>query len=107
MQHAHHRDKTVQMKSKSIVPKTFFAAFLLMILGAYQKIRHTGIADILLAIGLVATAIFIVAAVYEVWSSAKIQHRKKILWTIALILGGTIAGLIYVVIGRKRIAARS
>jgi hypothetical protein len=94
------------MKRASIVPATFFLGFIATVVGAYLKILHAGGADILLAIGLLATAVFIITAVIEVISSSKIRHQEKILWTIAFILGGTITGLVYMIIGRKRIASQ-
>jgi hypothetical protein len=94
------------MKSTSILPATLFTAFVLMLTGAYLKILHAGGADILLAAGLIATVVFIIMSLVEVFSSSKIEQHEKVMWTIALILGGTIAGLIYIFIGRKRVAAR-
>lgn len=83
----------------------FSSAFILVAAGALLKIQHAGGADILLATGLIANVVFIITAVFEVRSSTKVHYREKILWTIALILGGTVAGLVYIVIGRRRIVS--
>ncbi|MCY7292692.1 MAG: PLDc N-terminal domain-containing protein [Ferruginibacter sp.] len=93
------------MKSGTIVKTSFILSFILVLVGAYQKIIHSEGADTWLMIGLIASLVFIVTAIYEVLSSERIDRSEKTMWTIALIFFSSIAGLIYILIGRKRIAA--
>ncbi len=72
---------------------------------AYQKIIHLEGADTWLMIGLIAYLVFIVTAIYEVRTSRRIDHRQKTLWTIGFILLSSVTGLLYILIGRKNIAA--
>ena len=55
--------------------------------------------------GLIASAVFIITAVYEVVTSSRIRQQEKVMWTIALILGGSISGILYIILGRKRVAS--
>lgn len=74
--------------------------------GALMKILHLQGGDILLIIGILAYGIFIFSALSEVWGSVRINTNIKIMWTIAFIfLGflGALAGILYVLIGRKRV----
>lgn len=47
--------------------------------------------------------IFIIAAIYEVTQSTKIDRSEKIMWIIGFLFLTTIAGLIYVLSARKRV----
>jgi uncharacterized oligopeptide transporter (OPT) family protein len=58
---------------------------------------------VFLIIGLIASLIFIVTAVYEVRTSKRIGYAEKTMWTIALILSGGITGIIYMIVSRRRI----
>lgn len=92
------------MKLGTIVKSSFIISLIATLIGAYLKIMHSNGAETLLIIGVVATMIFIVSAIYEVRTSKRIEHREKTMWTIAFILMGGITGLIYFFIGRRRIA---
>jgi hypothetical protein len=55
---------------------------------------------------MVANGVFIVSALSEVWGSVRINTNEKVMWTIAFIFMGflgALAGILYVVMGRKRI----
>ncbi len=95
------------MKLGTIVTTSFIVSFILTLVGAYQKIIHAEGADTWLIIGLIASLVFIVTAIYEVRTSKRIDHPEKTMWTLAFIFFSSIAGLIYILIGRKRIAANS
>lgn len=92
------------MKTGTIVITSFIVGFILNLLGAYLKINHTVGADTWLTIGVVASVIFVVTAIYEVRTSERINHTEKTMWTIAFIFFSILAGLVYLLIGRKRIA---
>ena len=71
-----------------------------------MKILHLPGAEQLLIVGMVTTGVFVVAALSEVWRSERIDKNEKIMWTIAFIfmgLLGTMAGIVYLLLGRKRV----
>ncbi len=92
------------MKLGTIVKWSFIMCFIITFLGAYLKMTHSEGAETLLIIGIIATLIFIVSAIYEVRTSNRIANSEKTMWTIAFSFMGGLAGLVYFLIGRKRIA---
>ena len=89
-----------------IVTWSFFISLVLVLVGAFMKILHLPGAEQLLIVGMVTNGVFIVTALSEVWRSERIDKNEKIMWTIAFIfIGflGTIAGIVYLLLGRKRI----
>ena len=89
-----------------IVTWSFFISLVLVLVGAFLKILHLPGAEQLLIVGMVTNGVFIVTALSEVWRSERIDKNEKIMWTIAFIfIGflGTIAGIVYLLLGRKRI----
>ena len=89
-----------------IVTWSFFISLVLVLVGAFMKILHLPGAEQLLIVGMVPNGVFIVTALSEVWRSERIDKNEKIMWTIAFIfIGflGTIAGIVYLLLGRKRI----
>lgn len=89
-----------------VVKWSFVISLVFELLGAFMKIMHLPGANELLIIGMAANGIFIVSALSEVWGSIKINTNEKVMWTIAFIFMGflgALAGILYVVMGRKRI----
>ncbi len=89
-----------------VVKWSFVISLVFELVGALMKIMHLPGADALLIIGMVANGVFIVSALSEVWVSVRINTNEKVIWTIAFIFMGflgAIAGILYVVMGRKRI----
>ena len=95
------------MKLASVVKTSFVVGFVITLLGAYLKIMHAGGANTWLTIGIIAWLVFTVTAIYEVRTSKKIDDLEKTRWTIAFIFLNSITGVIYILIGRKRIASNS
>lgn len=93
------------MKLGTIVKTSFFASLILVVIASYLKLTHVQGADNWLIIGLIASLIFIVIAIYEIWSSKRIDRSEKTMWTLAFVFFSSIAGLIYILVGRKKIAA--
>ena len=79
-------------------------SFIITLIGAYLKIIHAEGAEVCLTIGIIFLIVFIVTAIFEVRTSRKIDTTEKTMWTIAFIFMSGLAGLIYFLIGRKRIA---
>lgn len=89
-----------------VVKWSFVISLVFELVGALMKIMHLPGADELLIIGMAANGVFIVSALSEVWGSVRINTNEKVMWTIAFIFMGflgALAGILYVVMGRKRI----
>jgi hypothetical protein len=89
-----------------IVTWSFFISLVLVLVGAFMKILHLPGAEQLLIVGMGTNGVFVVAALSEVWRSERIDKNEKIMWTIAFIFMGvlgTMAGIVYLLLGRKRV----
>lgn len=89
-----------------VVKWSFVISLVFELLGALMKILHLPGADQLLIVGMVANGVFIVAALSEIWGSVRINSNEKFMWTIAFIfmgILGALSGMLYVLMGRKRI----
>ena len=89
-----------------VVKWSFVISLVFELLGAFMKIMHLPGANELLIIGMAANGVFIVSALSEVWGSVRINTNEKVMWTIAFIFMGflgALAGILYVIMGRKRI----
>lgn len=93
------------MNLGTTVKTSFIGSLILTFVGAYLKIIHAERADTWLMIGIIALLIFMATAIYEVLTSKRIDRSEKTMWTLAFIFFSSITGLIYILIGRKRIAA--
>ena len=94
------------MNLGTIVTWSFFISLVLVLVGAFMKILHLPGAEHLLIVGMVTNGVFVVAALSEVWRSERIDKNEKIMWTIAFIFMGflgTMAGIVYLLLGRKRV----
>ena len=85
-----------------IVPISFIAGDLLSLIGAYLKIRHIEGADYVLAAALLCSVLFFILALVEVWNTDRVRKQYRVLWTIAILLLGSIGGLLYFIFGRRR-----
>jgi hypothetical protein len=94
------------MQVRNTLPVCFFASFILSLAGSFFRVRQIGGANILLALGVVLSLVFIILAIYEVRTSRRISTASKNIWTLALILFSSIAGLVYVVAGRKHVTSK-
>ena len=92
------------MKLGTIVKWSFIISFTITLIGAYLKITHAFGAETLLMIGVFSVLVFIASAIYEIRTSTRIGHSEKTMWTIAFIFMSGIAGIIYFLMGRRRIA---
>ncbi|MEO7444918.1 MAG: PLDc N-terminal domain-containing protein [Ferruginibacter sp.] len=91
------------MKIGKLVISSFIASIFITISASIMTLLHYQGADEMLIAAVVTTIVFIIAAIVEVTQSDRITSNQKTLWTIALIFFSGIAGLIYVVAGRKKI----
>jgi len=91
------------MNLGTIVKSSFVVSFVILLIGSYLKLIHSYSADMFLKIGLAVMLVFIVSAIIEVWSSTRIDKNEKMMWSIAFIFMGTFSGIIYLLMGRKRV----
>ncbi len=75
-------------------------------MGAFYNILHIEYAYLILIIGLIASMVFLIIAIYEVRISKRINEIEKIMWTIGILFMGTLASIFYMLNRRKRIIAK-
>ena len=90
------------MNMNTLLKTSFFGMLCITIMGACFKIMHMQGADVLLIIGLISSVVFIATALYEINTSANIDAREKLMWTIGLMFMTGIAGIFYMVSRRRR-----
>jgi hypothetical protein len=86
-----------------LINTSFAIGFSISIYAAYLKTYHLHSSVVLLAFGGIATLIFILTALNEIFGSTRIKKSEKIMWTICIILLSFLAGFVYLLSGRKRI----
>jgi uncharacterized membrane protein len=91
------------MNRGTIIKSSFVVSFVITLIGAYLKLIHSYSADMFLKIAVAVWLVFIVNAIIEVWSSTRVDKNEKIMWSIAFIFMGTFSGIIYLLMGRKRV----
>ncbi|RYY40581.1 MAG: hypothetical protein EOO08_05475 [Chitinophagaceae bacterium] len=93
------------MKRSILLPASYAIGMALSLFGALQKILHAPSSESWLMVSLLAFVPFILIAAYEVCTSRTTAKGEKVMWTLALILFTTIAGLVYLLSSRKRVVA--
>lgn len=73
------------METKSILQTTFIFSFLTVIIGTLLKIEHYPYAHLTIIVGLLFHSIFMIAGIYEVSKSKKIEVSEKFMWTVRFI----------------------
>jgi uncharacterized membrane protein YjdF len=92
------------MRKSSIVPASFIIGFVTTIIGGIQKILHKPNASVWMIISVVLIFIFMISAIYEVQTSKKATKSEKTMWSLAFVFFSGIAGLIYLLSARNKIA---
>ena len=80
----------------------FVLSILVIALGAYLKITEQLGADGFLLIGIILSLVSYVIAIFEVMQSTRIQMSRKILWTLAFFMFGSVTMFFYLIF-RKNI----
>ena len=83
---------------------SFIIWFLGILVGAIVKIMHFPYGDLMMAIAMISYLIFACMVIYEVVQSGKIERIEKSMWVIGMIFFSAITGILYFLVGRKRIA---
>jgi hypothetical protein len=86
-----------------LIKTSFILSFCLSCIGFWLTFHHGKGADIYLILGLTFHLAFLSIALYEIFRSSRISKTEKIIWTICLVLLGSIGGLIYLLLLRKNI----
>jgi hypothetical protein len=92
------------MKLATVVKISFALSIVFTVIASFMKITHKAGAEYLFIIGLMAIVAFMVAAIYEVRTSIRINNTEKWLWTIGFIFCTGLTGILYILVARKRIA---
>ena len=91
------------MKKDQLLKISFLISIGGILIGAALKIMHVPTAELLLQISISFYLLFAALALFEIYKSNRIETIEKIMWTIGLLFLGSIAGILYLVTGRKRI----
>jgi uncharacterized membrane protein HdeD (DUF308 family) len=65
---------------------------------------HKPVGEYLLFASLTLGAVFIITAILEVSRSSKISRNEKTMWIMGFLFFTVIAGLLYLLMGRKRVS---
>ena len=86
---------------KNLVVFAYIGAVVFPSIGIYFIVNSMPYASILMVIGAIFYATFLIKAIIEV-SDSKNEGSNKLLWILGLIFTGSIVGFLYIVAGRKR-----
>ncbi len=91
------------MNLNYIIPVSFALAFLAGGIGVYQKISHSSSSEVWLTVTMILAIVFVVCALYEILNSRNLNRSEKFMWVFAFVFFNLIAGIIYIIIGRKKV----
>ncbi|WP_162425621.1 GldL-related protein [Pontibacter pudoricolor] len=81
----------------------FILSFCLGLVGALFKIMHWPGSDSILLSAIGIWIVFILLALQEIISSTNINKSEKIMWAFGMLLMSGIVGVVYMLVGRRRI----
>lgn len=93
------------MNRFQLLVTVYLLSFIIVLAGVFVKILHLASGEPLLIAGLIATLIFIILVLQEVWRSDRLNTAEKLMWTAGLLLFNTITGIVYLLVGRKKVVA--
>lgn len=85
-----------------ILPISFAVSLCATVIAAFMRLQHSPFATDLMVAGLLFALIFMVMAVIEIWNTDRVKDNNRVLWTLVVVLFGTLGGLIYFMVGRRR-----
>jgi hypothetical protein len=95
------------MNKQTVLSIFLLLAFVTVLVGAVAKIMHLGGSEWLLGAGMVSTVVFTVMALWEVLTKAPVRGFEKLMWIVGLLFMPLLAGLLYLLVGRKRLLGHS
>ena len=90
------------MKLGTIVKVSWLVSLILILTGAILKITHSHGSGPWLTIGIITSIVFFISALFEIWTSNRIDKTSKILWTVVLFIFNGLGAIIYILVGRKK-----
>lgn len=94
------------MKYQQLITPSFSSMILFISISLILKMNHQIQAHTFLEVGLFFTLVFIVLAIVEVQQSKFISKQDKWFWTLGFLFTGLIAGIAYMLYGRKRVIGK-
>ena len=88
------------MKSDFLI--LYIVSFVTTIIAAYFNSTQSSLTQTFLTLGILASIAYIYVALNEIWKS-NIPRLHKINWTFGFLLINSIAGLVYLISGRKKV----
>lgn len=86
-----------------LVKTSYVGSIAISLLATYSgMMSHPGSEAVMVA-ALMLIGVFVLTSLFEVHSSTNIRSSEKTMWTIGLLFTGLIAGLAYLLMGRKRV----
>ena len=85
-----------------LLPVIFSVGALCIVAGAYLTVTHQTYSKYFMAAGLLVNLVFVVLSVIEIWSTNRVAERHRAIWTMLLVLFGSVGGLLYLMVGRRR-----
>lgn len=95
------------MNRGALLNLSFATGLIFSMVGAWQTITRAPGAGSWMAAALFFALVFIATALYEIFSSRRIERAEKLLWTMGFLFLSCITGLFYLLSERKRIKARA
>ncbi|TZF86428.1 hypothetical protein FW774_05125 (plasmid) [Pedobacter sp. BS3] len=91
------------MTKTTLFKSALFTSLIIGLVGGLLKILHLPMAQLFLIVSLLATLVYIICGLYEIYGSKRIKAVEKLMWTIGFIVLCSITGLLYLFMGRPRI----
>lgn len=86
---------------------SFAVSFILALASFVFLINHLPRVEEFLIASIIASVVFIILAIYGVTQSSRFSRNEKFMWTIAFIFFSGIAGVVYLMLGRKRLTYKN
>lgn len=90
---------------KTILHLSFSIGFGISLYAAFIELAGLPKDVVLLALSGTTTLIFLLMVLSEVFGSTRIKRSEKVVWTISIILFNYLAGLVYLLRGRRHVAS--
>ena len=91
------------MNQNHFLSTLFILSFCIGLVGAFFKIMHWPGSDSILLSAAGIWIVFILLALLEIISSTHIKKSEKIMWSFGMVLMSGIVGVVYMLVGRRRI----
>jgi ABC-type polysaccharide/polyol phosphate export permease len=90
------------MNKVTVFKVSLILTIVLNVLGAYFKIAHYPHGTLLLSVSFIASLVFVISGLIDVFKNDNCKTHEKIMWTVGFIFLSWIAGLLYYPKFKKR-----